>query len=113
MDASEEIRIPSREKRTEDTRVQQPEATGEGIGRERNGESGLDALQRQHSHRSCRGFPRSSSLSLRVYLHERQGSDLSFIRLAARQTPGYSAAGYLSVVSRALPNAAFDNALFA
>lgn len=52
------------------------------------------------NHRSCRGFPRSSSLSRGVYLHERQASDLSFIRPV--RTRGYSAVGYLSVVSRAL-----------
>lgn len=52
------------------------------------------------NHRSCRGFPRSSSLSRGVYLEERQPSDLSFIRPAT--TRGYSAVGYLSVVSRAL-----------
>lgn len=53
----------------------------------------LDALRRQRSHRSCRGFPRSSSLSPGVYLrvtllcnarepgaHAHRGSDLSFIR---------------------------------
>lgn len=52
------------------------------------------------NHRSCRGFPRSSSLSRGVYLEERQASDLSFIRPVT--TRGYSAVGYLSVVSRAL-----------
>lgn len=54
----------------------------------RSWESRLDVPRRQHSHRSCRGFPRSSSLSLGVYLRKRsltlsrarRESDLSFIR---------------------------------
>lgn len=77
-------------------------------------ESRLDALRRQHSHRSCRGFPRSSSLSPGVYLRKRSltlsrarwESDLSFIRGAGEtseftDTPrAIRARGYLSVVSK-------------
>lgn len=47
----------------------------------RSWESRLDALRRQHSHRSCRGFPRSSSLSPGVYLRERS---LTLFRARAR-----------------------------
>lgn len=58
----------------------------------RSWKSRLAALRRQRGHRSCRGFPRSSSLSPGVYLRERslylylalpfarRGGDLSFIR---------------------------------
>lgn len=41
-------------------------------GRMPGGELGIEAaLRRRRSHRSCRGFPRSSSLSPGVYLRER------------------------------------------
>ncbi|KZC09452.1 hypothetical protein WN55_11195 [Dufourea novaeangliae] len=87
VDASEEIGCRRRSQQEAKPRKTQKSGQTESERSETENRD-LMRLRRQHSHRSCRGFPRSSSLSHGVYLRERKGSDLSFIRLAGRHDSG-------------------------